>query len=66
MLTGAKSFTGNPIIGSERLNRLGLHEARMRTAARLARHRRGVLTHRVFGHHLRELKKGKIAPDTHI
>ena len=41
VMTGAKSFTGNPIIGGERLNRLGLYEARMRTAARLARHRRG-------------------------
>ncbi len=40
VLTGAKSFVGNPVIGSERLNRLGLHEARMRTAGRMARHRR--------------------------
>ena len=47
VLTGAKFFTGNPIIGGERLNRLGLHGARMLTAARLARHRRGGLTHRV-------------------
>jgi hypothetical protein len=47
VLTGAKSFVGNPIIGSERLNRLGLHEARMRAAERLARHRRQVLARRV-------------------
>jgi hypothetical protein len=47
VLTGAKSFVGNPVIGSERLNRLGLHEARMRTAARLAERRRRVLAQQV-------------------
>jgi len=43
VLTGAKSFVGNPVIGSERLNRLGLHEARIRVAARLAQRRRQTL-----------------------
>lgn len=42
--TGAKSFGGNPVIGSERLNRLGLHTSRMRVAARLAARRREVLS----------------------
>jgi hypothetical protein len=34
--TGAKSFVDNPIIGSERLNRRGLHVARLKLAHRLA------------------------------
>lgn len=38
--TGAKSFADNPIIGSKRLNRLGLHAARVRVAHGLARWRR--------------------------
>jgi len=47
VLTGAKSFVGNPVIGSERLNRLGLHEARLRAAGRLAQHRRRTLARAV-------------------
>jgi hypothetical protein len=39
-LTGAKSFVGNPLIGSTRLNRLGLHAARIRLAHAVARWRR--------------------------
>jgi Phytanoyl-CoA dioxygenase (PhyH) len=38
--TGAKSFADNPIIGSERLNRRGLHVARLKLAHRLAWARR--------------------------
>lgn len=38
--TGAKSFADNPIIGSERLNRRGLHVGRLKTAHRLAWARR--------------------------
>lgn len=38
--TGAKSFVGNPVIGSRRLNRWGLHVGRMRLAAALSRFRR--------------------------
>ena len=45
--TGAKSFVGNPVIGSPRLNRWGLHVARMRLAAALGRQRRRWLGRRV-------------------
>jgi hypothetical protein len=38
--TGAKSFADNPIIGSERLNRRGLHVARMTLAHRMTWRRR--------------------------
>ena len=38
--TGAKSFVDNPILGSERLNRRGLHAARLKLAHRMARWRR--------------------------
>jgi hypothetical protein len=40
LATGAKSFRDNPLIGSPRLNRLGLHAARVRIADRLAWARR--------------------------
>jgi hypothetical protein len=45
--TTAKSFVGNPVIGSATLNRWGLHTARMRIAARMARWRRRLLQRRV-------------------
>ena len=38
--TGAKSFVDNPILGSQRLNRRGLHVARLKLAHRLAWSRR--------------------------
>ena len=38
--TSAKSFKDNPVIGSARLNRLGLHVARRKIAAPLGRYRR--------------------------
>jgi hypothetical protein len=38
--TGAKSFADNPILGSERLNRRGLHVTRLKLAHRLAWSRR--------------------------
>ena len=38
--TGAKAFCDNPLIGSRRLNEVGLHEARVRIAHRLAGARR--------------------------
>lgn len=38
--TGAKSFIDNPILGSERLNRRGLHVARLKLAHRVAQARR--------------------------
>lgn len=40
LATGAKSFADNPILGSERLNRRGLHVARLKLAHRLAWWRR--------------------------
>ena len=40
LATGAKSFADNPILGSERLNRRGLHVARLKLAHRLAWSRR--------------------------
>ena len=47
LATGAKSFLDNPIIGSERLNRRGLHVARLRIAHALAAMRRRRLAKRV-------------------
>jgi len=40
VLTGAKSFEANPIIGNRRLNALGLHAARVNAAYHLAKARR--------------------------
>jgi hypothetical protein len=40
LATGAKSFRDNPVIGSPRLNRAGLHVARVRLAHRMAAWRR--------------------------
>jgi hypothetical protein len=43
VLTGAKSFRDNPVIGSPALNRRGLHVARIRLAERMADRRRARL-----------------------
>jgi len=43
LTTGAKSFTDNPILGSKRLNRAGLHICRLKLAHRLASRRRARL-----------------------
>jgi hypothetical protein len=43
LATGAKSFRGNPVIGSPALNRRGLHVARIRLAERMADARRARL-----------------------
>lgn len=43
LVTGAKSFLDNPIIGSRRFNRFGLHVARVRLAEALCRWRRSRL-----------------------
>ena len=40
LATGAKAFSDNPLIGSRRLNRIGLHAARVRLAHRMADRRR--------------------------
>lgn len=45
--TGAKSFLDNPLIGSKRLNRWGLHETRVRIAHGLAWRRRRALGRRL-------------------
>lgn len=47
LATGAKSFLDNPMIGSQRLNRMGLHRARVRIADRLCRWRRRRLARHV-------------------
>jgi hypothetical protein len=43
LFTGAKSFVDNPILGSPRLNRAGLHLWRLRAAHSIARRRRARL-----------------------
>jgi hypothetical protein len=43
IVTGAKSFIDNPILGSRRLNAAGLHVWRLKTAHALARRRRARL-----------------------
>jgi hypothetical protein len=45
LFTGAKSFRDNPVIGSRRLNAMGLHVLRARIAHALARSRRKRLAH---------------------
>jgi hypothetical protein len=47
LFTGAKSFADNPILGSESLNRAGLHVWRLRIAHALTRWRRKRLAKRV-------------------
>jgi hypothetical protein len=47
LATGAKSFLDNPLIGSQRLNRHGLHVARVRLAAALCASRRKRLAGKV-------------------
>jgi len=47
LLTGAKSFLDNPLIGSEELNRRGLHQWRVARARALAERRRAGLANRI-------------------
>jgi len=47
LLSSAKSFRDNPLIGSRRLNERGLHRARLRLAHRLAQRRRARLAERI-------------------
>jgi len=47
ILTGEKSFSNNPIIGSEALNRRGLHVWRVKAAAGMVNYRRRKLEHLV-------------------
>jgi hypothetical protein len=53
LLTGAKSFVDNRILGSASLNRAGLHVLRLKTAHALTRRRRARLASRIPAH-LRE------------
>ncbi|ACL58666.1 phytanoyl-CoA dioxygenase family protein [Methylobacterium nodulans] len=55
ILTGAKSFRDNPIIGSARLNRGGLHVWRVRKAAAMTERRRRRLAHLVSAEDRRQL-----------
>lgn len=50
LMTGAKSFRDNPLIGSRRLNRKGLHRARVRITHALARRRRARLDREIAAH----------------
>lgn len=50
VLGSEKSFRGNPVIGSPRLNRMGLHRERVRLAARLCDQRRRMLASSVEPH----------------
>ncbi len=45
LFSAAKSFRGNPILGSNALNRAGLHVTRVRLAAAMAAARRRRLEH---------------------
>lgn len=47
LLTGAKSFRDNPVLGSRRLNERGLHVARMKAAHAMAERRRARLRGRI-------------------
>jgi hypothetical protein len=47
LASGAKAFSDNPLIGSRRLNALGLHAARVRLAHFMSAMRRGRLRHLV-------------------
>jgi len=47
LATGAKSFRDNPIIGSEKLNRSGLHAKRAKLAHSMAWRRRARLAHMI-------------------
>ena len=51
VMTGAKSFVDNPILGSKSLNEAGLHAWRLRTAHRLGSWRRARLAHRISPRH---------------
>jgi len=54
IVSGAKSFADNPVLGSKRLNRLGLHTARMRIAHWIAAWRRYRLGRRIPAAHRAE------------
>lgn len=51
LASGAKSFRDNPLIGSHRLNRMGLHIARVKLAHRMAWRRRARLEQGIAPEH---------------
>ena len=70
LLTGAKSFGDNPILGSRRLNELGLHAGRVALAHKLATWRRARLAHLISDADRRDferdgfvIKRNLLAPD---
>lgn len=54
LATGAKSFKDNPLIGSKRLNRAGLHVRRMALAHRMAAFRRARMATRLTSEQISE------------
>ncbi|HUA54327.1 MAG TPA: phytanoyl-CoA dioxygenase family protein [Candidatus Sulfotelmatobacter sp.] len=70
LMTGAKSFGDNPILGSRRLNELGLHAGRVALAHKLATWRRARLAHLISDADRRDferdgfvIKRNLLAPD---
>jgi hypothetical protein len=57
VLTHAKSFRDNPVIGSKRLNRKGLHVLRRKVAARIGAHRRRQLEKLVSAQDIADLER---------
>jgi len=65
--SGAKSFADNPVLGSKRLNRLGLHVARVRVAHAMARWRRWRLGRHISDAHRAEfMANGFIRVDNYL
>jgi hypothetical protein len=70
LLTGDKSFADNPLLGSRRLNRLGLHAARVRLSHALAARRRAQLDGRLTAEEQADFDrdgfvvKHKVLPET--
>lgn len=57
LLSGAKSFKDNPLIGSRQLNEWGLHVARVKLAHALAQQRRKRLIHMVESVHREQFER---------
>ncbi|HEU0222852.1 MAG TPA: phytanoyl-CoA dioxygenase family protein [Paracoccaceae bacterium] len=57
LATGAKSFRGNPLLGSPSLNARGLHVARFRLAETMARRRRAGLRHLIDAEHVEAFER---------
>lgn len=57
LASGAKSFRDNPIIGSYKLNSLGLHESRVKMAENMAKSKRKRLSHLVEKSHAKNFER---------